>query len=514
MTTQHIETLIIGAGQAGLSTGYHLQRLGRPFLIVDGNERVGDNWRQQWDTLRLYSPAKYDGLPGLPFPAPPWSFPGKDQVADYLERYALHCDLPVRMSTRVDRLEAGPAAGSPRRLGEDTITCDNVVVATGTFGRTPNVPDFAADLDPAILQLHSSEYRRPDQLADGRVLVVGASHSGCDIAYEAAEHRPTTLAGRDCGQIPVRWESRRCGYAFPVLLFLWRHVVTRRTPIGRKEMDGDPPPRRPDAARQARRPRRRGVERVLRPGDRRQRRPAACSDDGRVVDAATVVWCTGFRQVFDWIDAAGLRRGRLAAWSTAASSTTVPGLFFCGLAFQYAFSSMVLPGRRPRRGVRRPPDRRAPRDPEPARGRCLSGRRAAHGLGILRRRGVRDGRGRRPGAGPGRPTSGGSGSRPTTRCPTSTASALDRRRLRPAGDDGVPPGPQERLRPGDAARLPGRTSTAARPSGAVRCAFWLGMVLLTSGEPAVGGGWVGAVPVACSTRSRATWSSAATCSST
>ena len=144
MTTQHIETLIIGAGQAGLSTGYHLQQLGRPFLIVDGHERIGDNWRHQWDTLKLYSPAKYDGLPGLPFPAPPWSFPGKEQVADYLESYALHSDLPVRMSTRVERLEPRAGGGFTASLGEDTITCDNVVVATGTFGRTPNVPDFAA----------------------------------------------------------------------------------------------------------------------------------------------------------------------------------------------------------------------------------------------------------------------------------------------------------------------------------------------------------------------------------
>ena len=90
MTTQHIETLIIGAGQAGLATGYHLQRLDRPFLILDSNERIGDNWRRQWDTLRLYTPAKYDGLPGLPYPKDPWSFPHKDEVADYLESFVLH----------------------------------------------------------------------------------------------------------------------------------------------------------------------------------------------------------------------------------------------------------------------------------------------------------------------------------------------------------------------------------------------------------------------------------------
>ena len=210
MTTQHIETLIIGAGQAGLSTGYHLQRRGRPFLIVDGADRVGDNWRHQWDTLRLYTPAKYDGLPGLPFPADdPWHFPGKDEVAAYLEQYALHFDLPVRMSTRIDRLQARPDGGFVATIGADTITCDNVVVATGTFGRTPLVPAFAGDLDPGIRQLHSSEYRRPDQLAPGTVLVVGGSHSGMDIAYESAETHDTILCGRDCGQIPVRLESRR-----------------------------------------------------------------------------------------------------------------------------------------------------------------------------------------------------------------------------------------------------------------------------------------------------------------
>jgi putative flavoprotein involved in K+ transport len=342
MTTQHIETLIIGAGQAGLSTGYHLQQLGSPFLIVDGHERIGDNWRHQWDTLKLYSPAKYDGLPGLPFPAPPWSFPGKEQVADYLENYALHADLPVRMSTRVQRLEPRAGGGFTASLGENTITCDNVVVATGTFGRTPNVPDLARDLDPAIQQLHSSEYRRPEQLAPGRVLVVGASHSGCDIAYEAAEHRPTTLAGRDCGQVPVRWGSRALRYTFPVLRFLWLHVLTRRTPIGRKEMmevrhHGGPMLRvkRDDL-------RRRGVERVL---DRvtgvSQGRPVL--GDGRVVDASTVVWCTGFRQVFDWIDVPIFGEDGFPQEYRGVVDS-VPGLFFCGLAFQYAFSSMVFLG--------------------------------------------------------------------------------------------------------------------------------------------------------------------------
>lgn len=342
MSTQHIETLIIGAGQAGLATGYHLQRLGRPFLIVDGHERVGDNWRQQWDTLKLYSPAKYDGLPGLPFPAEPWSYPGKDEVADYLEKYAINFDLPVRMSTRVDQLEQRPEGGFKATVGDSIVTCDNVVVATGTFGRTPNVPAFAAELDPSIRQLHSSEYRRPSQLADGPVLVVGASHSGCDIAYEAAEHLPTTLVGRDCGQLPLDWNSKRIRFAFPLIVFMWRHVVTRRTPIGRKEMDairhhGGPMLRVKREHLEAR-----GVERILsRVSGVKEGLPQL--DDGRVVEAANVVWCTGFKQRFGWIKVPVFGDdGYPEEYRGVVES--VPGLFFCGLSFQFAFSSMVLPG--------------------------------------------------------------------------------------------------------------------------------------------------------------------------
>ena len=217
MTTQHIETLIIGAGQAGLSTGYHLQRQGRPFLIVDGNERVGDNWRQQWDTLRLYTPAKYDGLPGLPFPAPAWHFPTKDDVADYLERYALHFDLPIRMSTPVDRLSA--------RAGEASSPTSDATRSPATtwwwrrarFGRTPYVPDFAAELDPSIAQLHSSEYRRAVPAP-----ATGPSSSwvprtpGTDVAYEVARDprrrscAVATAARSRSGSSPAgrTWSSR------------------------------------------------------------------------------------------------------------------------------------------------------------------------------------------------------------------------------------------------------------------------------------------------------------------
>ncbi|PZF83417.1 flavin-containing monooxygenase [Jiangella anatolica] len=341
---QHIETIVVGGGQAGLSAGYHLKRRGRPVLILDERQRTGDNWRRHWDTLRLYSPARYDGLPGMPFPGPGGAFPTKDQVADYLETYAGRFELPVEHGVRVEALTAADdGAGYALDCGDRRFTADHVIVATGTFGTRAHTPAFAAELDPAITQLHSTEYHRPAQLPDGPVLVVGASHSGADIAIEVARDHPTILAGRATGQLPVPLESRRARAAFPVLWFLARRVFTLRTPIGRKmrpeiRTHGGPLLRvRADDLAAA------GVERVTeRVAGVRDGKPVL--DGGRVLDVATVVWCTGFRQDFGWI--------RLPAvlgddgWPIEEHGVvpSSPGLYFTGLAFQSGFSSMLVGG--------------------------------------------------------------------------------------------------------------------------------------------------------------------------
>jgi putative flavoprotein involved in K+ transport len=341
MTTQSIDTLIIGAGQAGLATGYHLRRLGRECLIVDGNQRVGDNWREHYDSLRLYTPLKYCSLPGLEFPGEPWAYPTKDDVADYLESYALHFDLPIRMQTRVEGL-AQRGDHFVADLGDDIIQSANVVVATGTFGRTPNIPAFAEQLDPAIRQLHSSEYKHPEQLAPGSVLVVGASHSGCDIALELAAGRPTILVGRDCGQVPVEWDSKRIRVAMPIMTFLFRHVLTRRNPIVRSKLHEFRSHGGPMLRVKRHHLTEREVERIeARVSGVRDGKPELA--DGQVVDVANVVWSTGFRQDFGWIDIPVFGDG---GWPDEYRGVVepVPGLFFCGLSFQYAFSSMLLPG--------------------------------------------------------------------------------------------------------------------------------------------------------------------------
>ena len=201
------DTVIVGGGQAGLATGYHLAKRGRSFVILDAGERVGDPWRKRWDSLRLYSPAGYDGLPGLRFPAKRTAYPTAGEMADYLEAYAAHFALPVRSGIAVDTL----ARASDRYVltaGDSTFEAENVVVATGVMQK-PHVPDFAAALDPRLTQLHSSDYRNPSQLQEGPVLVVGASHSGADIAHEVAATHPTILSGVDTGQIPASVDTRR-----------------------------------------------------------------------------------------------------------------------------------------------------------------------------------------------------------------------------------------------------------------------------------------------------------------
>jgi putative flavoprotein involved in K+ transport len=179
-----IDVLVVGAGQAGLALGRYLQKRGLRFLLLDARERVGDVWRSRWDSLRLYTAAEYDGLPDLPFPAERGTCPGKDDVADYLEHYARHFDLPVRPGARVTRL-ARAGDGWSAGMTAGTVRARQVVVATGPFS-DPRVPPLAASLDAGVAQLHSSAYRRPSDLPAGLVLVVGGGNSGVQIAEELA----------------------------------------------------------------------------------------------------------------------------------------------------------------------------------------------------------------------------------------------------------------------------------------------------------------------------------------
>jgi putative flavoprotein involved in K+ transport len=336
---EHVETVVIGGGQAGLAVGRELARRGQSFVILDASERIGETWRRRWDSLRLFTPARYDGLPGWRFPAPGWSFPTKDEMADYLEAYATRFELPVRTGVRVERLfKHGDrfvvAAGSRR------FEAERVVVASGAH-RTPRVPDFASELDPGIVQLHSSEYLRPSQLQEGGVLVVGAGNSGAEIAFELARTRPTWLAGRQVGEIPVRHGSLAARLVLPVIRFLGHHVLTVRTPIGRKvgpklAAEATPLIRVKSKGLAAA-----GVERVPKVVDVRDGLPVLA--DERALEVRNVVWCTGYRHEFPWIELPVFGESGQPLHDRGVARA-MPGLYFVGLRFLYAVSSDVLPG--------------------------------------------------------------------------------------------------------------------------------------------------------------------------
>jgi putative flavoprotein involved in K+ transport len=330
MTPSPLDVLVVGAGQAGLALGRQLQQRGARFLLVDAGARVGDVWRSRWDSLRLFTPAEHDGLPGLPFPRPAGSYPGKDDVADYLESYARTFGLPVRLGTRVTRLSrSGDGYTADTTTGP--LTARQVVVATGPFS-TPRIPDLASGLAPDVPQLHSSAYRRPEDLPEGRVLVVGAGNSGVQIAEELAAtgrrvalavgSRPRAVPQRPLGRDLFWWLTRTGVLRVPVdsrlgRRFRDREVVIGTTWRGLRECGVTLLPRAVSASGRT-----------------------VSLADGGTTDADAVVWATGFRADSGWLDVPGAVVDGVPAHRRGVSP--VPGLYFLGLPWQHTRGSALL----------------------------------------------------------------------------------------------------------------------------------------------------------------------------
>jgi putative flavoprotein involved in K+ transport len=277
----------------------------------------------------------------MPFPAPPTSCPTKDEMADYLEAYAAHFELPVLTGVTVNRL-ARVGEHFVVEAGARKFEAAQVVVAMSDYQR-PRIPEFAQELDPSIVQLHSGDYKNGAQLREGGVLLVGAGNSGAELAMELAPRHRVWMSGRHPGHVPFRFDSFLAKHLLIRLLFrlVFHRLLSMKTPIGRKARSrghtaGVPLIRqKPEQLAAA------GVTRAARTIGVRDGRPLL--DDGRTLDVTNVIWCTGFRGSFPWIelpifDANGSPRhdGGVVA--------EVPGLYFVGLHFLYALSSSMIHG--------------------------------------------------------------------------------------------------------------------------------------------------------------------------
>jgi putative flavoprotein involved in K+ transport len=324
------EVAIIGGGQAGLAMGYHLARAGVRFTILDAGAAPAAAWRSRWDSLRLFTPARHDGLPGLPFPAHPDHYPGRDEVVAYLSDYARQFALPVELDSRVTALRADAAGGYRVELADRTLRADQVVVATGPF-QTPRVPALARQLASDVVQLHSSDYRRPADLPAGRVLIVGGGNTGFQIAGELARSHDVHLAvGSRQMPLPQRILGRDL---FDYLSATGLLQVTVNSRVGRRMQHRETligsSPRR---ARQA------GI--TLHPRAIQASGSSISFADGARLDVSTVLWATGYARDYSWIDAPVFGAGGGIAHRRGV--TAAPGLYFLGLPWQHTRGSALL----------------------------------------------------------------------------------------------------------------------------------------------------------------------------
>ena len=334
-SNQQLDAVVIGAGQAGLACGYHLAGAGMRFEILDAAARVGDVWRRRWDTLRLFTPAQHDGLPGFPFPAARNIFPDKEEFAAYLEDYAARFQLPVRTGTRVERVSRA-GGGFAVETSAGTLWARNVIVATGA-NAVPRIPGFASGLDASIGQLHSSQYGRPADIADGDVLVVGAGTSGAEIALELAASHRVLISGRPTPRIP----DPLLRYAGGLYWHFIHSVLTTHTPIGRKVAANFHKRGAPLIRISAKDLQRAGVVRMPRMTGTVDGLPAY--DGGTSAGVRTVIWATGYRPELGWIDGLELPP---SGWPTTQRGVVagMPGLYFVGMPFQYALTSGLVGG--------------------------------------------------------------------------------------------------------------------------------------------------------------------------
>jgi putative flavoprotein involved in K+ transport len=330
VASSSFDVVVIGGSQSGLAIGYHLARRGVRFVILDAASGIGKVWGSRWDSLKLFTPAQYSGLPGMPLPSPKDTYPSKDDVASYLQSYASAFDLPVKLNAAVTSLTES-AGRYVATTADEAFIADQVVVATGPF-QTPFVPPVTRDLDEGVVQIHSAGYRNPDQLPDGDVLVVGGGNSGFQIAEELAAMRNVTLAvGQRMPSLPQRLLGRDLFWWLSAVGFM---KVSTDSRLGRKLAKRDVL-----IGSSPKKVRRSGV--ALRPRLTKFAGRRAVFEDGREQAVYAIIWATGYRPDFSWIHIEAIK-GERGGIAHKRGVTSMPGLFFLGLPWQHTRGSALI----------------------------------------------------------------------------------------------------------------------------------------------------------------------------
>jgi len=326
------DVVVIGGGQAGLAISYFLQKKQKDFVVLDANNRTGDSWRERYDSLRLFTPRMYNRLPGFKFDGIQDELPTREEAADYLERYAKYFGIPIHFGTKVSKLQK-----QKDRFTIDTnqgsYTANQVIIATGPFQK-PLVPSFSGQLSERVYQVHSSAYRNPSQLLDGPVLVVGAGNSGAQIAVELSQDRLVTVAvGHRMNFKPLYMLGRSIFWYFHKLGLLQADERTKRGSWLKNQPEqvyGLELKRLLGAGKVHIRPRAIGVE-----------NDAVLFEDGSSILAPNVIWSTGFRPDYSWVDIPGLLNEKGIPIHHKGVSQ-VPGVYFIGLPWQTCRGSALI----------------------------------------------------------------------------------------------------------------------------------------------------------------------------
>jgi putative flavoprotein involved in K+ transport len=326
---ERAEVIVIGGGQAGLTAGYYLAQARIPFFILDADARAGDSWRRRWDSLELFTAARYSALPGLPFPGHPEHYPGRDAVADYLENYARTHGLPVQHDRRVTSLEVFDG-GYRAVTGQGEYEAAQVIISAGAY-QQPRVPPLSEELGREVTQLHSAGYRNPGQLPARDVLVVGANNSGAQIAEDlAATHRVHLSRGASIPRLPRRLLGKSVHFYGDHLGLIAAPLDSWRGRTQRGDLLIG------TSLRQL--SRRHGVDLRGRTAAARER--TVSFEDGTDLEIETVIWATGFRSDYSWIHAPVLDAQGAPVHRRGVTSS--PGLFFLGMKNQYSRGSSLI----------------------------------------------------------------------------------------------------------------------------------------------------------------------------